>query len=74
MRVRMVTVLMDRTLLRPAQVARRLSVSGSTVRRWILDGHLPSIKTPGGQYRIDPRTLDEWMAKLDQTPEPEAAA
>jgi excisionase family DNA binding protein len=62
-------------LLRPAEVARLLNVSGSTVRRWIIDGHLPSIKTPGGQYRIDPRTLDEWMARLDQgrTPEPEAA-
>lgn len=60
-------------LLRPIAVAAQLGVSGSTVRRWIIDGHLPSIKTPGGQYRIDPRTLDEWLAKLDRAPEPEAA-
>ncbi len=53
-------------LLRPGEVARLMDVSGSTVRRWILDGHLPSIKTPGGQYRIDPRAVNEWIARLDE--------
>jgi excisionase family DNA binding protein len=65
---------MDRSLLTPAQVARQLNVSGGTVRRWLTEGHMPFIKTPGGQYRIDPRRLDEWLAKLDQAPEPERSA
>jgi excisionase family DNA binding protein len=62
-------------LLKPTEVAEKMRVSSGTVRRWIIGGYLPSIKTPKGQYRIDPRTLDEWMAKLEQdkTPEPEAA-
>ena len=60
-------------LLKAKDVAALLDVDGSTVRRWIADGHLPSIKTPGGQYRIDARVVDEWLARLNPEP-PKAAA
>lgn len=54
-------------LLRARDVARLLDVDGSTVRGWIKDGKLPSIKTPGGQYRIDPRAVEELLAQIGQT-------
>lgn len=47
-------------LLTTAQVAARLAVDPSTVRRWIEDGRLPATK-PGGQHRIDPADLDELL-------------
>lgn len=39
-------------LLKPEDVARLLNVSSSTVRRWITEGHLPAIRTPGRRLRI----------------------
>lgn len=62
-------------LLRAKQVAEMLDVDGSTVRAWIKDGKLPYIKTPGGQYRIDPRAIEALLAQIGRTvPEAEVAA
>lgn len=44
------------------QVADRLNVSIWTVRRLIADGALRAFKIRG-QYRIDPRDLDKYLAK-----------
>lgn len=49
-------------LLRPAEVARLLNVSQGTIRRWITNGHLVAIKTPGGQHRIDAESVQRLMA------------
>lgn len=38
--------------LTPSQVATKLRVSLRTVQRYIADGKLPAVKTPGGHYRI----------------------
>ena len=35
-------------------VADLLGVSPSTIKRWVADGSLPCIKTPGGHRRFDP--------------------
>lgn len=48
------------SLLTTDQVAARLAVDPSTVRRWIDDGRLPAVK-PGGAWRIDPADLDELL-------------
>lgn len=61
-------------LLKAKDVARLLNVDGSTVRSWIKSGRLPSIRTPGGQYRIDPRRIEELMAQLDQVKADQSAA
>lgn len=62
-------------LMRVRDVAQLLDVDGSTVRSWIKLGHLPAIKMPRGQYRIDQRAVDELMAQIGQTvPPPEKAA
>lgn len=50
-------------LLRARDVARLFNVDGSTVRAWIKSGLLPSIKTPGGQYRIDPDAVESLLTQ-----------
>lgn len=42
------------------EVAHRLAVDPSTVRRWIDDGRLPAVK-PGRRWRIDPADLDQLL-------------
>jgi excisionase family DNA binding protein len=39
-------------------VARKLSVSVWTVRRWIHDGKLHALRLPSGQYRIGADALE----------------
>lgn len=48
---------MDETMLSAAQVAERLGLSLRTVRRWIADGSLPSVKI-GGAVRIPASALE----------------
>ncbi len=38
-----------RTFLRPRQIAEMLGVTERTVRRWIADGTLPSVKLRGAR-------------------------
>lgn len=53
-------------MLKPSQVAAEFDVHPGTVREWLAKGLLPSIKTPGGQYRINPADVS---ALLNQSPE-----
>lgn len=39
-------------LLRPSELARLWELHPKTVYQWIREGRLPSIKTPGAQYRV----------------------
>ena len=50
-------------MLRPTDVARRLSVHRNTVYRWIESGHLPAFQLGGAKYaiRVDERELDRWL-------------
>ncbi len=51
--------------LTAGQVADRLDVTASTIRRWVSDGHLPAVVTPGGRIRIDPRAVDGLLKPAD---------
>lgn len=42
-------------LLKPQDAARLMSVSYPTLKQWIYNGKVHSVKTPGGHHRI-PRT------------------
>lgn len=46
--------------LTTADVAARLSVTASTVRRWADDGALPAIK-PGRAYRFNPDDVEDFL-------------
>jgi len=48
-----------RKLLRPRQIATYFGVTISTVRRWVNEGRLTAIFTPGGHSRI---VADEFLA------------
>jgi len=50
--------------LTTSQAALHLGVSMSTVRRWADQGHLPMLRTPGGQRRFSPEQLDTFVASL----------
>ena len=54
--------------LSTAQTARELGVSLSTVRRWADQGHLESVRTPGGQRRFSRDAIERFVASLHQTP------
>jgi len=43
---------MSERLLRPKEACRLLGVSYVTLRRWIKEGKIRAIQTPGGKYRI----------------------
>jgi len=60
-------------LLKASDVARLLNVSGSTVRRWIEEGHLTSIRTPGGQHRITREAAEALMQAPPESKAPAAA-
>ena len=49
------------SLLTPRQTAERLGSSYPTIKHWILDGRIRTIKTKGGHHRIPMDALQEFM-------------
>lgn len=43
---------MSERLWRPGEVAALMRVDPKTITRWVHEGRLPAIRTPGGRYRI----------------------
>ena len=48
-------------LLKPREAATALGVSYPTLKQWILNGTLKTIKTPGGHHRIPQTALNPLM-------------
>lgn len=55
-------------LLKVAEVAERLSVTDSTVYRWIDDGSLPAISVGPKSTRVRESDLEELLARSARTP------
>jgi|SRR5579863_3098517 len=51
------------TLLTPRQAAERLGISYPALKRWILAGRIPTVKTPGGHHRVPLQALDEFLPR-----------
>ncbi len=51
------------------EVAARFRVKPRTVYRWIRDGRLNSIPTPGGQHRISGEEVRSLFAGMVEEPE-----
>jgi excisionase family DNA binding protein len=56
----------NKALLRVGEVAQYFSVTDRTVFLWIEHGHLKTEKTPGGQWRITRKSLDECRFKQNE--------
>jgi len=61
------------TYLTVSQAAERLQLSVPTIKRYIYDGRLQSVKLPGGQHRI-PESEIERLLSPDLVAEEEASA
>ena len=48
----------DRALYRVSEAARLLSISAPTLKLWVRQGTIRSIKTPGGHHRIPQGEID----------------
>lgn len=57
-------------LLTPRQAALRLGISYPTIKQWIYQAKLKTVRTPGGHYRIPEAELDRFLhkAKRPETP------
>ena len=56
-----VTGMSQVVLLTTSEVADRFRVNTSVVRRWVAKGQLkPAITTPGGHYRFDEASLEQF--------------
>lgn len=61
-------------LLTARDAAQRLGVSYPTIKKWIYDGKLESVKTPGGHHRLTLESLRPLMGKEIATLESEPRA
>jgi len=57
---------MEEKMITTTEVAEMFGVSGQTVRRWINDGKLDAIKTPGGKLRVKASSAEK-LLNLSQT-------
>jgi len=50
-------------LLSTRQVANTFQVSVSSVSRWVRDGLLPAVRTPGGRIRVRRADVEVFLAE-----------
>ncbi len=55
-------------LLTAREAAQLLGVSYPTIKQWILNGKLTTVKTPGGHHRIAERTLKPFLVADTEKP------
>jgi excisionase family DNA binding protein len=44
--------------LKPKDAAKLIGISYPTIKQWIYDGKIASVKTPGGHHRIPPAEVE----------------
>ena len=44
--------------LKPKDAAKLIGISYPTIKQWIYDGKIESVKTPGGHHRIPPKEVE----------------
>jgi molybdopterin-binding protein len=59
-------------LLTPREASRMLGISYPAIKKWILDGKLKTIRTPGGHHRLSAASLRPFLQKDRTKPEIES--
>lgn len=52
--------------LKVSEVCRYAGLSPKTVKMMLADGHLRGDRTPGGHWRVDRESVDEWFGAADE--------
>jgi molybdopterin-binding protein len=50
------------TLMTPREASRMMGISYPTIKKWILDGKLKTVLTPGGHHRLSEASLRPFIA------------
>jgi molybdopterin-binding protein len=50
------------TLMTPREASRMMGISYPTIKKWILDGKLKTVRTPGGHHRLSEASLRPFIA------------
>ena len=53
--------------LKPKDAAKLIGISYPTIKQWIYEGKIKSIKTPGGHHRISPKEIER-LTGVKKTP------
>ena len=48
--------------LTPREAARMMGISYPTIKKWILEGKLKTVRTPGGHHRLSESSLRSYLA------------
>jgi molybdopterin-binding protein len=49
-------------LMTPREASRMMGISYPTIKKWILDGKLKTVRTPGGHHRLSEASLRPFIA------------
>lgn len=59
-------------LMTPREASRMMGISYATIKKWILDGKLKTVRTPGGHHRISEASLRPFITRDREKPEAES--
>lgn len=56
-------MIVTRQLITPREAAQMMGISYPTIKKFILDGKIKTIKTPGGHHRLTPETVRLYLGR-----------
>ncbi len=59
-------------LMTPREASRMMGISYPTIKKWILDGKLKTVRTPGGHHRLSEASLRPFIKNDRLKPESES--
>jgi molybdopterin-binding protein len=59
-------------LMTPREASRMMGISYPTIKKWILDGKIKSIRTPGGHHRLTEASLRPFITEDRLKPQAES--
>lgn len=63
-----------RQLLTPREASRMLGISYPAIKKWILEGRIKTVRTPGGHHRLSPGSLRPFLAADNARPDSSSRA